>query len=309
MNKINLFRIFFIIFIFNFTPIISQININDSTVQVIGYWNLGDKQTYLVSQEKYKIKGSDTTSRELTTYYVDIVISDSTKESYIVDWFYHDFKVQSTNEVIKKLSTLLEEFTIKIKTDEFGVLFEVLNWEEVQKYIYKLTAKLKEEFKDVPNMNNIISQIENIYSTKESITNGTINEIHQFYSFHGGKYKLHEEIKSEMKIPNLLGGEPFDTEVFVSLDEINEEDNNSIIRMQQIVNSDQLTEATFKYLKNLAISTNLPEPKIEEFSKLVNNTWVSSRMHGSGWPIFSIETKETSTQDIINVEETIIEIQ
>lgn len=37
-----------------------QINIADSTTQVIGFWDINEKQTYLVSNEKLKIQEDDT---------------------------------------------------------------------------------------------------------------------------------------------------------------------------------------------------------------------------------------------------------
>ena len=45
----------------------AQINMADSTVQVIGYWSIDDTQSYQVSLEKYRIKDGDTSARNLSS--------------------------------------------------------------------------------------------------------------------------------------------------------------------------------------------------------------------------------------------------
>jgi hypothetical protein len=288
--------------------IFAQINITDSTVQVIGYWNIGEKQSFSISEEKYQVKDSDTTSREFTSYTVDISVIDSTENSYTINWYYHDIQIQTDSEILNKLSTLLDSINIKILTDEYGAFVKIINWQEVREFILKGTSLLKDELKDIPNMNKIISQIEKMYSTEESISNAAINEIHQFYSYHGGQYKLGEQINSKIKSPNIYGGEPFDTDVSFSLDEIRYEDNNSVLRMTQSVNAEQLTKVTFDYLAQMANTMEAPSPKWDKFPTLTNNTWVTTQIHGSGWTIYSIETKEVSALDVLRVEERIIEI-
>lgn len=286
-----------------------QINMNDSTAQVIGYWDINEKQSYIVTQEKYKIKNSDTISREFYKYAIDISIVDSTANSYTIDWFYKDYEIKTDNELINKLSTINKDMTIRIKTDELGAFQEVVNWKEIKKYIYKATKMMKKETKNIPNIGKFIRQFEGIYSTKESIEAGAIKEIQQFYTFHGAKYELGEEYNADMKVANLYGGEPFDTKVTVWLDEINPENNNYIIRMQQSVDSIQLTNATFDYLTQMAKTMKVPATKREKTPTITNDTWTASRIHGTGWVIYSIETKETKAEEVTNIEERIIEIQ
>ena len=287
----------------------AQIDMNDSTAQVVGYWDNNEKQTYTVSHEKYKVKDNDTTSREFFRYVVDITVIDSTEDSYTIKWVYRDMEFNSDNEFLKKLSSVAENTPVTIKTDELGVFLEVVNWEEIRDSIYKILDKLQVEFNGLPNIDQMLGQIKNMYSTKESIESGTINEIQQFYLFHGGKYKLGEKINSSILLANLYGGDPFDTDVEIWLDELNPDDNNFILRMQQSVNSEQLTKTTFDYLTKVSETMKVPGPKWDDFSPLQNNTWTASRIHTSGWIIYSVETKEVSSEGTINVDETIIEIQ
>lgn len=291
------------------TKVFGQINMNDSTAQVIGYWDMNEKQSYIVTQEKFKIQDSDTTSIEFYKYVVDMTIVDSTANSYLIDWFYKDYEMESDNELIKKLSSITEDMTIRVRTDELGAFQEVVNWKEVRDYIHKATKLMKKETEDIPNMDQFIKQIEGMYSTKESIELGVVKEIQQYYTFHGAKYEYGEEYNADMKVANMYGGEPFDTKVTVWLDELNPEDNNFIIRMKQTVDSEQLTNATFDYLLKMAETLKTAGPKEEDIPSLTNDTWTASRIHGTGWIIYSVETKEVKAEGVTNVEERIIEIQ
>ena len=286
-----------------------QINMTDSTVQVNVYWDKNDKQTYIITNESYKVKGSDTTSRESCKYAVDITIVDSTADSFTINWFYHDYDIHTDNELIKKLSSIAENMTVTIMTDGLGAFKEVKNWKDIRDYILKGTKMLKKETKDIPNLDKVIKQMEDMYRTKESIEAAAIKEIQQFYTYHGGKYKLGKKITGSMKVANLYGGAPFDTEVTLWLAEINPEHNYSIIRMQHIVNSEQLTKTTFDYLTKMSETMKIPGPKWDNFPPIKNETRTYSIIHNAGWVVSSIQIQEISADDVTNVTENIIELQ
>lgn len=290
------------------TNLHGQINMNDSTVQVIGYWDKNEKQSYTVTHESYRLKGADTTARDFWKYGVDITITDSTADSYTIDWFYHDYDIHSDNELIQKISVIAQDMTITIKTNELGVFQEVTNWKEVRDYIYKGLKMFKKETKEIPNMDKYISQVEKMYNSKESIEASAIKEIQQFHTYHGGKYSFNNEINTTMKTANLYSNEPFDTDLILWVEEIDPDDNSSVICMEQTINSEQLTKTTFDYLSNMAETLKTPAPVLSEFPALKNVTWTTSQIHGSGWVIYSIETKEVSTTEDIYVQECIIEI-
>lgn len=296
------------LFILMSINVLGQINMSDSTAQVIGYWSKNEKQSYQITKEKYKIKDSDTTSRELYKYIVDVAVVDSTADSYLIDWFYKDYEIQSENPLVQKLASVTKDLNIRIKTNELGVFLEIVNWEEVRDYILEGTRMLRNETKNIPHMDDLIKQLETVYSTKESIELGAVEEMQQFYTFHGAKYKLGEEYQADIKMPNLHGGEPFDTKATVWLDELNPVDNNYIIRMSKSVNTEQLTDATFNYLVKMAETLKIAGPKREDMPAVSNDTYTASRIHGSGWIVYSVITKETRAEGQTNVEEQIIEL-
>ena len=305
MTKLLIFGTIFLLS----SSLFGQISAKDSTVQVIGYWAKQETQSYNVSYEKFKIKSKDTISRELMKYEVDIKIIDSTENSYTIEWFYKNYSIDTENELVRKLTSIANDISVKIKTDEFGAFIEIVNWEDVRDYLSKVTESLKDELKAVPNYKKIIADVMSIYATKESIEANAIKDAIQFYHFHGLKYNLGEELEGELETANNYGGKPFETDVRFSLDEINEIDGNSIIRSNYVINSKQLTDATYTYLKNTGTFGDKFPPR-NEFPSLTNETNTASRIHGeSGWIIYSIETKEITAEETTNIEERIITIK
>jgi len=305
MKKLLVFGIIILIS----SNLFSQISIKDSTVQVIGYWSKYDKQSYDVTYEKYKLKNKDTISRELMKYEVDVKIIDSTANSYSIEWFYKNYSIDTENELVRKLTSIADDISVKIKTDEYGAFLEVINWEEVRDYLEKVTEKLKVELKDVPNYKEIIANVMSIYSTKESVEANAIKDALQFYKFHGVKYKLGEELTGKLETSNNYGEKPFETNVQYSLDEINETDGNSILRSTEIINSEELTNATYNYLKKSGTFGD-KFPARDKFPSLTNETNTASRIHGeTGWIIYSIETKTITAEETTNIEERIMIIK
>lgn len=302
-------RILTTIFLLTGLTTFGQINMVDSTAQVITYWEKGDKQNYSLIAEKIKIKKNDTTSIEVTTYDVEISVLNANDKSYTIEWFYKNIATNSLNPTVQKLMNITKDMKVVYKTDELGVFIEVVNWKEIKSYIQKATSTLRQDFKDIPEMDKVLKQIEATYSTKEAIESASIKDIQQFHTFHGAKYKLGEVLEGQLKVPNIYGAEPFDSDFTVYLDEINEEDNNFIMRATQEVNKEQLTNATFDYLTTMAKNMKVDPPKREDLKDLTNETLTASRIHGTGWVIYSVQTTTVTSDNITNIEERIIEIK
>jgi hypothetical protein len=307
MRRITGLALFFFAFTWNGR---CQINMQDSTVQVIGYWEKNEKQSYDISLFKYKLEGKDTTSRQIIRYEAEVTVLDANDKSYTIEWFYRNFRCTGGDVIMQKLSSAAQDLKVVIRSDEMGAFKEVVNWKEVRDYIERSVASLRTEYKNAPQTDELLKQQLNMFTTKEAIQTAAIRDIHQFYTYHGGKYKLGEQLSGKQKVPNLLGVEPFDTDITVRLDEINVKEGNSIIRMSQVVDSKQLTDASYEYLKKVSKTIESKPPKREEMPDVVNETQTASRIHASsGWVIYSIETKETVADRITSIEERTIEIK
>lgn len=288
---------------------ISQINISDSTVQTVAYWNKHETQNYSISTEKYKVNKGDTTVTEILNYDVTITIIDSTSNSYIVEWHYKNYRIQSDNEFMLKLIDKSKDFRLLIKTDEMGKFIEVINWKEYKKYSSDILKAMKKEYKKAPTLVKLLNESQKVFSTKQAIESIGINEVKQYYFFYGLQYKLGEIYEDDVQIHNALSNEPMDVHLTYYLDDINDEDNNYIMRAFRVVDSTQLINSTYNYLAKNMKTAGLPAPNKDKLSSLKNDIETGSRIHDLGWLIYSYQTNRTVLDNTETIEKTIIELQ
>lgn len=303
------YRLLTAIFVLTAITSFGQINITDSTVQVITYWDQGEKQDYVISVEKINIKDADTTSREMTTYDVEVTVLNADKDSYTIQWLYKNFQTDDPNPAFKKLININNGMKVIFKTDEVGIFLEVVNHKEIKDYIQKAVLSLKNDFREIPQMDKVLEQVEATTSTKEAIESVCIKDIHQFHTFHGAKYTLGEILEGKTKAPNVYGSEPFDADFTVYLDEINEPDDTYVMRAIQEIDKDQLTNATLDYLTTMAKNMGVAPPKPGDLGDLKNEILTASSIHGTGWVIYSIQTTTLTSGNVANIEERVIEMK
>jgi len=63
------------------------------------------------------------------------------------------------------------------------------------------------------------------------------------------------------------------------------------------------------YITTTAKNMNVAPPKQEDIGDLKNETLTASRIHGTGWVVYSIKTTTVTANDATNIEECIIEIK
>ena len=291
------------------TNIFGQIDIATSSAEISGFWNKGDSRVYTISEEKYNATDGDTTSYEFVNYKVDIRIVDSSPNSYTIEWSYRDYVIITDNPLHKKMTYLLEGKKVIIKTDKKGSFIEVVNWKDFKELISKTSSMLKTDFPNLKEKKGVVKLVKEAYSSKEVIEKAAIKEIKQFYIFHGGKYKLDEQLVGKTTVPNYSGKKPFDAKYSLSLDEIDLLGFNSVIRLKQEVDSKQVTDALYARLSNVYDKSEATMPSREDFPPVTSTIRYASRIHNEGWVVFSIRTEETSWKNQFSFSSRTIAIQ
>lgn len=287
----------------------AQIDMSDSTAQAISYWDKNDKYEYTVVNEKIKLVDADTILKEATTMDVEIKVLKSTPTSYTVQWLFKDIQNNSLNADMRKFASATKSLKMIYMTDELGAVQEIINWKDIQKHMKSAHAKLKKSVKMTPEMDRMLRQLEATYADQEMIETFYVKEINQFHTFHGAKYTLGEVLEVEGQLPNLYGGAPLDMEVSVSLIEIDLEDDNYVLQTTQVVNIEQLKDAIFTYLNQVAKEKNSPAPKREDLNKLKNEASIISRIHDTGWVIASKRETIVISDNFTNIETCTIEMK
>ncbi|WP_339865619.1 hypothetical protein [uncultured Algoriphagus sp.] len=294
----------------------SQINMEDSTVRTIAYWDLKETNSYQITLASFEIIGTDTSKWNEIAYVVDMEVLDSTENSYEVSWTYRDFVLNlgerdsAYQSLMEKLMTISEGSLVKFRTDEYGAFQEVTNWEDISEFYRKSGDTLKSMFGNVPQINEMVDQTFASYKTKNSIETQSIKDVLQFLNFHGAEYKLGEEMSGVINSPNVLGKNRLETQVYVLLEEIFPEDNDYRIVSLSEANSEQLVSETRLVLKIMMPKATEEELNglMAEVGSLSNTVENVSVIHGWGWPIYSEEIRSVGSDQKIKVEIRTIEI-
>jgi len=300
-------RFVYFFFLFYGFQAFSQIQLPDSTVQVITYFDKGDKEYFNVDFTRIKLKHGDTISKNSISYNVEINVIDATENSYTIEWIYKEFNgVPSDFQSL--LSSIMTKNKVIYKTDELGSFEEVLNWKDIIENNKKVYATFSTLFRDNQEMKEILVQVQNALNTKETIENLYCKDIKQFHYFHGLKLTMGETLEEEIQVPNNFGGEPFTADVVCYLQKIIPEEEAYVVRAIQEVSGEQLAHATKEFL--IKMNPKLANQPMPEglLDSLTNEIETATAFHDSGWPLYSVQTLTVDLEGNRVIEERIIEI-
>lgn len=120
------------------TTLSAQINLNDSTVQVVAYWSKGDSYDYLYDYYKYNIQGKDTISWERTISKINITVIDSTENSYTLQAVYDTPNAirsgsdSISRELTSRISRTFGNDTVIVETNELGTIKRLVNFDKLR---------------------------------------------------------------------------------------------------------------------------------------------------------------------------------
>lgn len=253
-------------------------------------------------------KGTDTSELESGTYEVTLKVLDSTENSYTLQWVSNVVGTQADDVLRQKLLEVSGNVRIVYKTDEMGAFMEVVNWEELRDRIDKAIDVLAGMNGDTKG-NPIAEAVKKLYSTKEAIESVVIKDILQFHLFFGVKYLLNNPVEMELKVPNIIGSEPFDARLIVELKDIYPEDALFVLTALQQVDEAQLENSVFDYMSMIAKETGGALPVREELKGLKNEVFTVSSIHDSGWVLYSEQTSTASLGAITKIEKRTIRLK
>jgi hypothetical protein len=281
----------------------AQMNFEDSSVQVITYWNLGETHEYSVSLHKLQYTANDTTSNETITYDVEVSVVDSSLFSYNIRWYYKNFKSDSESPVLQKLATAAEGMEVIILTNEVGSFQGIVNIMEISDYMTNSINALRADFEGQSALDKVFDQMLSIYADNTSIEARTMEDIRQFHTFYGSQYILNETITAPFMIYNPYDLNQFlDTYESIRLENLDGEHNEYKMRFIQEVNPVQFTEATYIYRKEMAKSSGDELIERADFNNCTKIVETVSRIHNTGWLIESIQWNEVVANGTTNLE-------
>lgn len=288
---------FFVMMLFVAMAMNAQVNMNDSTVQVVAYWNVGDSYKYKYTAKSYVVEKSDTIMERESTDLFTLTVTDSTANNYILEYKSLDSNVkvydESKAELMEKMSEIGKGIVVKMRMCNMGSYEDIVNWTEVDsvmsvaidKAVDYFVAKVDESQRGVfrQTFEGIFGSLRN----KEALIQGLEYLISPFY-YHAAKLDLGRDYSSDTRLPSL-----WDNNTLVDVNETfyvsyaNPESSWAGFRNITRYNSDQLFASFLNNMKE-----NMKE--VPDIDKLSDNperpyVFIETEMNhiihtGFGWP-------------------------
>ena len=186
----------------------------DSTINIIAWFNKHDTVTYWVSESSWKLNGSDTVRTASFAMKVRVNVVDSTAEGYKMDYTFLEFPAtvlsdsasaveKFQNEIVTKLGNKIVGTTVHFETDEYGSITKYNNLGQIKKQAKSLFKEAIKEFSKIPEIQelkkigfDVADYAKNIDTDK--LVDGYLEELNLLFMNHGqalaiGEFTEHED--------------------------------------------------------------------------------------------------------------------
>lgn len=282
----------------------------DSTVQVVAYWNVGDKQHYQVDNVKYKIENGDTTVVEKSAEILEfeVVAADEEKGYRVKVTTMESQYSDRTQEILSE--KWREKFGPSVQyfeTGPDGEFLRVLPIEGLDEQLQSLTETVVDALmKNDPGIDRMqILPLLRQMLTPEAMMASAAGEISPLFMYHGVRLGLDEVYEIEDEIPMAIGNGTIKMKGRFGVDKEFTDDYSVVLHMVKSAEGEQLKPILQSIVGSVvqAMTSNPDEAgeasaAVEEVyrnASISMEDYVYEEVHlGSGWPIdwsFSRETQ------------------
>lgn len=278
------------------------------TVDVIAYWQVGDKYRFNVEESQYKIlNGTDTTDLQRTTHILTLEVVDATDSTYRVRAFTDNYQFSNssqdalTEEITRRFGNVPYEF----ETDECGSFKRLIISDEEIEAIYPLLDEMVDKTANKQGMDavarNSMKQMVRTMFPKERIRNLYADEFTPLFEFHGMWILPGTEVPYETKVPSAYGdGNIIRMDGRFWVDEELSDDYSAVIRQEEVANEEDMQKVVVGILGKAfgALTESLDDEDKDELDaalanmeiKLTKDSVVEIHLE-TGWPLqYAIDT-------------------
>ncbi len=296
--------------------------LNDSTVQVVAYWDKDEAFEFEYTDKRYKVVKGDTIWGKTVVERFELAVVDSTENSYTVKYTTLDRSSDSddlfSQEVEKEINELTKDIPVYLLTDQNGSFVDFANWDELQETLTKMIDLVKVEL--IPQLEKIYPDslkhqvepaLENMLSQFKSkeVLLGSMKYIWQLFFYHGAKLEVGELYQSEEKAKSPYDGSPIDFKQGFELIGINDDRSVAYFEYEGVYDSDQLVQG-FINMQNKMLPSTMDISQKPEIPFMYTHDYMASSIDVNwGWTVYSYYKVVAEVGETENVREWTVELQ
>lgn len=291
-------------------PAYSQL-MDDGTVQIIGYWCVGDKYDYDYSKTKSNIIDGDTTVVSTITERLTFEVVDSTATSYTLQLTFSNMRSSDPAEQRRHdlMTAATPESVVLLQTDHMGSFQKIANLDECMAHAEKaveivipaIYADMSEEQKQTIPFDRFADMVKGTMCDPAAFRKAVSDYIGMFFFYHGARLYIGHEYAEDSTVQGLFGGTAQTTVHFWADEELTDAESAVMYTYNEMDIKDIAIKSMDNIMQAMGTSGRLPEggfssvasgfqTKIEDYS--------ATEVHlDSGWPLNILITRDITVAD------------
>lgn len=296
---------------------------NDSTIDVIGWFNKYDTLTYWIRETAWQINDTDTVRTGLIATKVRINVVDSTANGYKMEYTFLDFPTDTTattpladfqNKITAKLGQKIVGTTVHFETDEYGKITKFNNLGQIKKQAKSLFKQAINDFSKLPEIQGLKEMGFDIkdYAKQvdtDKLVDGYLEELKMLFMNHGLSMQIGENTEHEDATDT-----QFENTTYSSVYRDNDEDGafHVIYDVTSILPQNELKAMVGGIVEYMA-NDSITEKFNENFDSQVKvdgtiEDYLRIDYMPCGWPYYVVRQKSTMIGNRGKLKQTVISL-
>lgn len=296
----------------------------DSTINVIAWFNKHDTVTYRVNESAWRLNGTDTVLTASYSMIARINVVDSTSNGYKMDYTFLDFPTDTLpdsasaiekfqNQITARLARKIVGTTVHFETDEYGRITKYNNLGQIKKQARLLFKEAMNEFAKIPEIQglkemgfDVKKYTKNVDTDK--LVDGYLEELNMLFMYHGLSMQPGENTEHEDATDN-----QYENTTFTSATVDADDGTYSIVQdVTSILPQSELKEMVGGIVESFS-NDSITDSFNENFDAQVNvdctyEDYLKIDYMVNGWPYSVVRQKATMIGNRGKVKQTVISI-
>jgi hypothetical protein len=289
-----------------------------SSVSYVAYWSVGDSYNFTVRKTSQQWSGDSLTRDDISEYTGNFEVTDSTETSYTIMWTFSN-ELSNTWDIPDELLAELSKYELTevvYNTTEMGEFAGIENWKELGEMvrsmfndIFRIMSDGSQENFD--RMMDMARPVTEMYSTKEGVEQLVFPELMLFHFPFGAMIPVGDTIRYDDHFPNLLGGEPIRAEASLWFEEVDFDDERSLLVQESKLNPDDTKTFLQSFFEGTGIDDEALSQALQEAVYQIDTRNMYDFYYYPGIPvkiefnrniIFDIGGQKSRRHDTITIE-------
>ncbi|MGI6304789.1 MAG: hypothetical protein ACOXZQ_02805 [Bacteroidales bacterium] len=282
----------------------SLCQVDTTSVSYVAYWSIGDSYDFRVHKTSMQWSGDSLIKNDISEYIANFEVVDSTSTSYTVVWTFSN-ELANTWDIPDEMLEELSKYSLTevvYTTTELGEFTSIENWKELGEMMRSMFSDIfrvltKDSGEEYDKLMQTARPIIDMYSSKEGVEQIVFPELMLFHFPFGAMIPVADTISYEDLLPNLLGGVPIRADAKLWFEEVDFEEERSVLVQESKLNTDD----TMDLLRSLFDRMGLKDASLTEALETavyeINTSARYEYYYYPGVPI-NIESEKNMTLDV-----------